>query len=287
MADLADVCNTLRDLVAGTIYPNGFTNPSANGVDTRVFVGWPDPSQLDADLASKPPISQVSVYPRQEEHNTTRFPVRWQEVSRNVATLMLTVAGQVITIAGVVPPATNPHNVMLMVNRLPYVYAVQPSDTLQSIAEGLGELLGSAVSGTIIQANVITLPGSARLTAARVGVTGTAAQEVRRQSKLFQIGIWSAQPDMRDAIAKLIDPVLAATERLTLVDQSSARLIYRNSVQSDQLLKVRCYRRDLFYTVEYPTLRVETETDIVATQLNVSAEIAGVPPPQPVATVYA
>lgn len=286
MADLADVCTALQTLIAAVIYPNGATNPSAAGVDARVFVGWPLPAQLDADLASTPPVTQVSIYPRPEETNTTRFPLEWQEVSTNTPTLTLTLVGQTVTVGGTVPPASNPHNLMVMVNRLPYVYGVQPTDTLQIIAEQLGELVGSAVSGTLVQGTQITFPGSAKVTAARVGITGTAAMEVRRQQKLFQIGIWSATPTDRDTLAKLIDPVLASTIRMTLVDQSSARLIYKSSLQSDQMLKVRCYRRDLFYTVEYPTLLIETETQIVATQLNVSAEVAGVPPAQPIATVY-
>lgn len=253
MADLTDVANALVTLVSATLYPNGIGQASVAGVGVRVYQGWPNPEQLDPDLRATTPICHVSVYPRPEEKNTTRYMPTWKQTSVNTPTLTLTIAGQAVTVGGTVPLASNPHVVMVMGNGKPYVYAVLATDTLNSIAAALAALIAADIAGTAAAGAVITLPNSARLQAARVGVTGTAVREVRRQERSFQIGIWADTPAHRDSIAQAIDPVLAFTTFLALPDGTSGRLIYRSSMVSDQLQKDRLYRRDLFYSVEYAT----------------------------------
>jgi len=287
MADLDDVANTLVGMIGGILYPNGAVNPPVvQNAAARIFQGWPIPAKLDADLAEG--FSQVSVYPRQEERNTTRYNLQWQPATVNTPTLTLTVAGQNVTVAGSVPPATanNPHNVMVMVNAKPYVYGVQPTDTTSSIATALATLLLPNFPGTTSNGPVLQLPPAARIGAARVGVQGTGVQEIRRQERLFQIGIWSSSPANRTAIAQAIDPIFAATQFIVMPDLSAGRLIYKSSHLSDELEKQNLYRRDLFYTVEYPTLQTETETEITEEQLNISVEYAGTPPAEPLTTVF-
>lgn len=191
MADLTDVANALVTLVSATLYPNGIGQASVAGVGVRVYQGWPNPEQLDPDLRATTPICHVSVYPRPEEKNTTRYMPTWKQTSVNTPTLTLTIAGQAVTVGGTVPLASNPHVVMVMGNGKPYVYAVLATDTLNSIAAALAALIAADIAGTAAAGAVITLPNSARLQAARVGVTGTAVREVRRQERSFQIGIWA------------------------------------------------------------------------------------------------
>jgi len=284
MADLSDVSNTLVALIASVLYPNGSSRPSALGIDARIFVGWPLPAQLDADLAKN--VCQVSVYPSAMNRNTTRYMDQWQPASVNTPTLALTLAGQTVTVSGTVPPANNPHNLVMFVGGVPYVYQAVPSDTLASIAAALAAQINAAVPGTSSAGPVITVPAPAEINTVRVGVTGTGVMEIRRQEQLYQIGIWAPTPTARDAIAKAIDPVLASTFRLTLPDGSSCRLIWKNSLQSDQAQKANLYRRDLFYSAEFPTLDTETETQITQQQLNTGVAIAGVYPTQPVTTIY-
>lgn len=284
MADLSDVCNALVDLISATVYPNGVDSPSIAGIDCSIFAGWPDPNKLDGDLNSVPPVANVSVFPRQEEENTTRYMETWQELSRNVATLTLTQSGQHVTVGGTVPsPITsNPHNLVIFVNRVPYVYAVRQGDTLTACAQALAALIpGASYSGA-----VVTMTPTAAIGALRVGITGVAVEEIARQKKLFQIGIWAATPQGRDKLASSIDVALKKLNFVTLADQSAARIIYVRSLQLDSLQKDKLYRRDLFFSVEYPTLDVETETEITETALNLSAEIASVPPAIPLGTTY-
>lgn len=268
MADLSDVMSALVTLIDGVMFPNGDGSASIIGSCIRIFPGWPNPQQLAADLAAG--TCEISVYPRPEERNTTRYPQQFQEQSRNTALLTLAVVNQTVTVAGTIPAAGNQHNLVVFVNGVPYVYAVQPSDTLTTIAAALAALIVVNVVGTTSSVGVIALPSSARIGVVRVGVTGTALKEIRRQERLFQIGIWADTPAHRDAIAKALDAALAALPFFALVDGSAARLIYKSSPMSDMFEKTGLYRRDLFYIVEYPTTQSEVETQVTQEQFNVS-----------------
>ncbi|MGH8220889.1 MAG: hypothetical protein ACREUT_20330 [Steroidobacteraceae bacterium] len=297
MADLSDVENALVALIATTLYPNGSEAPSSLGLDAKVYAGWPQPSELEADLAAEPPVAHVSVYPRPEEHNTTRYPLKWVEASRNVVSLTLAI-GEVsqdpltgtvglfptITIGGVSGGAANPQNVMALVNGKAYVHAVQPADTPESIASALAQLIGDDLAGVSAFGPTVTLPATARLQAARVGATGTIRREMRRQERLFQIGIWAATPKDRDSLAKPIDLALASSFWLSLSDGTTARLIFRSSVQSDALQKERAYRRDLLYTAEYPMIEVQGTAELIVMRTDI--DNASSPGAAPIVTVY-
>lgn len=182
MADLEEVLPALASIVANAIYPNG--GASVVGADVKVYPGWPVPNNLDSDLAQG--LAHVSIYPRPEERNTTRYPVTWQE-------------------------------------------------------------------------SVINSDG-----------TGAAVKTVGEQERLFQITIWAPTPDLRAAIAKVIDPALRMTERFTLSDNTWARLTYKSSPMTDQLQKATIYRRDLFYTVEYSTTITQNFYTIKKTTVNLN-----------------
>jgi hypothetical protein len=261
MSDLTDVQDVLVSVMAGIAYPNGTANPSVVGAPVRIYPGWPIPLELDADLAAG--ICHISVYPRPEESNSTRYSRDWQEASVQTPTLTLTVSGQTVTVGGTIPPPTNPHNLVVFVNGTPFVYSALPSDTLSSIASALASLAGASSSGA-----VITFAPSARLSV-RIGVTGTAMQEVRRQERLIQIGIWADSPAHRASIAKPIDLALAAQTFLTMPDSSAARLRYKSSPVTDVYEKSRIFRRDLMYEVEYGTFETETASQLTVVQQNI------------------
>lgn len=278
MADLSDVFNVLAATISGVLYPAGTGQPSAIGAAVKVYAGWPNAAQLDADLRATPAVCHVTVYPQPQERNTTRFVPTWMQVSVNTPTLTLTAAGQAVTVAGTIPPAVNPHNAVVIANGKPYVYPVLTSDTLATVAATLAALIAADIPGTAAAGAVITLPSSARINAARIGLTGSSIREVRRQERAFQIAIWADTPTHRDAAAALIDTVFAATTFIALPDGTAGRLHYRGSAMSDALQKDCLFRRDLFYTVEYGTTQTETETQITQEQTNVSVAVAGVAP---------
>lgn len=281
MADVIDVQNALVALAAQFLYPNGTAQACAAGVPVRIYAGWPQANSLDSDLAAG--IAHVSIYPTRIERNTTRYPKDWQTLAINAATLTLTAAGLQITVGGAMPAQFFAQNVMAMVNGQPYVYATQAGDTLTSIATGLATAIAAGVPGTSSAGAVITLPAGALIDAVRVGATGTSIREIRRQERVFQIIIWADTPAHRDAIAAVIDPALADMPRITLADQSAARLIYRDSPIMDGLQKEKLYRRDLHYMVEFAT--TQTATDAQVTQIGIAEAVQPDGATAPVSTV--
>jgi hypothetical protein len=284
MADISDALTLLTNTIAGIVYPNGTASPSITGAGIRIYPGWPIGQQLDIDLAAG--VCHVSVFPSQQERNTTRYLGKFEQTSVNTPTLTLTVVGQMVTVGGVIPPASNVHNLGVFVNGIPYVYQALPTDTLASIAAALAALIVVAVPGTSTNGPTITVPKSATLGAARVGVFGSSSKPVRNQDRVVQITIWADTPANRDTIAKAVDPVLAAMNFLVFPDDTAGRFIYRGSPFSDQFEKSGLYRRDLMYSVDFSTLAVVTSPQIVAVETNTSAALNGVPPFVPVSTTF-
>jgi hypothetical protein len=270
MADLTDVSNALVALVAQTLYPNGTGQPSVAGIGIRIYPGWPNPQQLDSDL--KAGIANVSIYPRPEERNTTRYSKDWKPLAVNAPTLTLTINGQQVTVGGTVPTANNPQNVAVIANGQSFTYVATLSDTLTGIATALSALISSGIPGTTNAGPIITLPNTARISATRIGTNGTMIRELRRQERLFQITTWSDTPDHRDAVVKPTDVALAATPFMTLIDQSAARMIYKGSPITDQYQKDKLYRRDLFYTVEYATTQTIDGTQVITEQITIAPQ---------------
>jgi hypothetical protein len=284
MADITDVETALVNLIAGALYPNGTGQASAAGVPVVIYPGWPTASRLDADLIAGK--SHVTVFQTALERNTTRYPRDWHQQAVNVATLTLTTDGQSVTVGGAMPAPFTPHVLNLMVNGVPHPYQVLAIDTLGSIAAALAALVAVDVPGTAAAGAVITLPAGARINAARVGVTGTAIRELRRQERGFRISVWSDTPEHRVAVAGLIDVALAAVDRLTMPDGFSARVIYHTSMDVDSQQKAKLYRRDFVYSVEYATTQMETQMQITQEQLNASGQIDGSTEYGPVKTTY-
>jgi hypothetical protein len=192
----------------------------------------------------------------------TRYPRDWQTLATPAIALTLTVAANTITVGGT---PFSPLNAVVTVDGLDYLYPVQPGDTLTSIATGLAALINEDTA-TSSSGPVITLPGNHRITT-RVGAVGTIIRETRRQKRGFQITFWCPDPASRDAIVPPVDAALADLDFLALPDGSVGRLIYERTRVSDRVEREGLYRRDLFYSVEYPTTDTGIAAEIVSTTL--------------------
>jgi hypothetical protein len=276
MADLSDVMLALAQLISGTIYPNGTAQPSAvivggAAVPARIYPGWPIPAQLDADLAAG--TINVSVFaPPGTERNTTRYPRQWVTATPATVTLTATVdaTGTMVTLGGTV---STPQNVAIIVDGQAVVYSVQSSDTLAAIAASLATLLAAAGITATSSGAVVTIVG-ARGLVARVGGVAGVIKELSRQDRLFQITFWCSSPAARDGAVKLVDPVLRGTNFLDLVDGTGGRLIYQRTFLDDGIQKVGCYRRDLFYTVEYGTTIAEEAPQAIVAETSIQGAAA-------------
>lgn len=277
MADLMDVANTLVTTVAGLVYPAGVASASVASVPVMVYVGWPIPAQLDADmLAGK---VHISIFPRHHERNTTRYLNTWTEVENVAPGLVVALDGLALTVSGV---ASSGQQVIVQIGREFYRYAVQASDAPASVAAGLAMAIARDYAGVSSLGAVVTLPAGANVRSARVVAGGRALRELRRQERQFQMAIWAPTPALRDVVAQAIDPVLADMPFLTLPDMTAARLRYHASHMSDHLQRVHVYRRDLIYHVEYATTKTEDfmQVGVVTPLLSVQGDLVG--PPFPV-----
>lgn len=268
MADIIDVANALVAAVRQAVYPNGTAQPPIAGSLVHVYPGWPIPANLDADL--KAGNVNVSVFPTGTEENVTRFPGFWQVVAPPVTTLTVTFTDLQATLSGTI---ATPQNVALIANGNAYAYAVQPTDTLTSIATALAGMIAADHPGVVNSGAVITTPTGVRLTAGHVGGVAGAAREVRRQKKTFVITVWAPSQTIRDALGATIDVALAQILWLSMVDGSAGRLIYASTFLSDSASKVGAFRRDITYTVEYPTLQSQSIPTITAMTQNLSGGV--------------
>jgi len=266
MADIDDVCNALVSQIASAVYPNGVAQPSAIGVPAAIYPGWPTSSQLDADLRALGNGGNgkihITVFPRPHEKNTTRYlGLQYQQQALNAPTLLLAINGQQVTISGTV---STPQNVVLIVSNQAYTYAVQAADTLASIATALAQ----QIAGAAAVGSVITLPASARITAARAGAGGTLSAITKQQQREVQITIWADSPAHRSAAASFTDSALSAITWLQLPDGTSGRLRYVSTLVDDVNQKANLYRRDLLYTIEYLTTNTISATEVIVVEQN-------------------
>ncbi|KAF1003118.1 MAG: hypothetical protein GAK28_04919 [Luteibacter sp.] len=283
MADLTDALNAVVGLLAQAIYPNGTAQPSATGDPVVIYPGWPQASQLDKDLAGfangQGGRVHISVFPQNGETLVPAYSNVWTPLSQQAATVTLSVAGQNVTLGGAA--ATN-QVVAIVLPTQAFTYAVQAGDTLTSIATALAAIIPGAVSN----GPVLTLPAGAQIVAARAGGIGTLQREVQRRKRPVQVTIWADTPERRTAVARVIDPILAAAERVDLPDLTSARLVYQTSHEIDATQKSNLYRRDIIYTAEYAVTQTSTATEVVVVQENIALGVVGATAPAGTKTIF-
>ena len=67
------------------------------------------------------------------------------------------------------------------------------------------------------------------------------------------VSVWCPTPVGRDGLAAAIDNALSNMDWLPLADGSVGRLLYHGTIETDESENANLYRRNLDYTVEYPT----------------------------------
>lgn len=263
MSDISDVLYIVAAQVSGFVYPNGTGQPSVTGGVIRVFPGWPAQAALDQDLANG--ITNVSVYPSGPEVNRTRYSTEQHVLSVAQATISLVDNGDgTLTIGGSVPSPFSMHNLAVLIQGQAFIYPVQPSDTLTSIAAGLASLLAAKYPGITSSGPVITLTQGVRASAVRVGTSGQVGTEWERQMQRVQVTVWAPTPDARNQVSTAIRTAFAKITFLSMPDGFGAWIKPAGSQLMDSLQKAVLYRRDLFFEIEYPTTTTQTIATVVA-----------------------
>ncbi|MDR3536521.1 MAG: hypothetical protein P4L71_08475 [Acetobacteraceae bacterium] len=264
MADYADIENSLVTFIADALYPDGINAPSIVGTTCRIFRGWPLPAALNSDLSAG--VVNVSVFPWKGSGRVLPpLPIVYR-VNVALPALSAVVSDETVTFTGM--PAVG-QCAGLLIDGTSYVYRPQAGDSSALVAAAFAVLVNSdriaLLSGT-----TLTLPGASRVIG-RVVADTVSLTEVRRQERETSITCWCATPDIRDTVAEAIDVALARVTFLPLVEGSSVRVRYCDSVQHDQSQNALLYRRDLIYTVEYPTVVRQTEPAMLFGDLKMGA----------------
>lgn len=265
MADLSDVSDALVKIIAGVFYPDGLGGPATPEKPLKVYAGWPDPETLTRDLTGNPdfPVLHISVFPEAMERRTTRYGDEWEEGPRPTKTFEVGVAGQTIHITGGQPDPYYPQNIAAIIDAKGYPLRILPEWTADAVAYRLSLLIAADWPGTSVALSTITVPAPARITAARVGIIGSAQQEVARQEKAFRITIWADRHESRVWAAKKIVPELGANLTFRLADGTSAYMVCRSNTDFDRAGDHVAFRRDLIYTVEYATTRETKAPELI------------------------
>jgi len=268
MADQSDVETALVNAIAQAIYPEGPSFPGVISVPCRIYRGWPDSAALDNDL--KAGWVNISVFPLSVGmRNTTRYMDFWQLLADQPPTLEVHVTGTTATFSGT---AQAGQLAGLLVNNSAFVYPVQATDTPASVAAALAAKVAGTQPASTNGASVI-VPGAYRLIG-RVVVPQPALWQTRRQEQNFRVTLWCPDPLTRDAAASAIDAEFAQAQFLRLADGSLGRLLFQSSTTMDNAEVVGLYRRDLLYSVEYPTTRVQTLPTMLFANVTIGNAIA-------------
>lgn len=264
MADLSQVRDTIAQNLVTPIYPNGTNQPSIAGVAVTINAGWPIRTNLDKQLQLG--NAMVSVYPMKQERVLTPFQRIFEPNIKTLPTLTATATTNSVTIGGLI---SIPQSVMIIVNGTGYAYKVINTDTLNSIADALSDL----IPGSSANLNVISIPNAYSIIG-RVSSNYSASAEIARVDRVFMITIWSPNENIRFILGNAIDVYMKLNYRIQMVDNFFAQVFYHNTDDTDMLDKSLIYRRDLNYTIQYATTVTEnfmTVTDPVV-QTNIILE---------------
>lgn len=246
MADLSEVEEALVGLVASALYPNGPSAVPANGALTRVYRGWPMASSLDADLAAG--YVNVTVFSESGGRNTTRHLDQWLRLPAPGVSLIASVTGNAVTFSG---SALVGQLAGVLADGTSYVHATDGHDSPALVASDLATLMRADRIVLLSGASII-VPGVSKLTA-RVVALQPAMMVTRRQEQHFRVTCWSPDPALRDRTAVIVDTALAPLAFIPLPDGSAGRIRYHSGAVNDNAEDATLYRRDLVYSVEYPT----------------------------------
>jgi len=249
MADISDVEQAVAGAVTSILYPEGSSQSSILGILCRIYRGWPNSATLNADLSGG--IVNVTVATDNDPGRvTTRYLPEWKTAASQPG-MAADVSGSTVTITGT-PLAGD--IVGILIDHEAWAYRIRTGDTPSLVASNLNQLLPKNLLASV-QGTTITVAGAPSILV-RVVCDKATSFESRRQEKDLRIICWCPTPPVRDAVAAAIDSAINQMSFLPLPDGTSGRITYRNTAGYDQAQNALLYRRDLVYTIEYPTVTI-------------------------------
>lgn len=246
MPDQADVEVGLAAFLAGALYPKGVGAASAVGTVCRVYRGAPVVGALGEDLVAG--IAHVTVAPvAGSVKATTRFSPEWQG-SVGVCPLVVAVEGVTAIFSGAAAPGMVAG---VIVDEKAHVWRVTDAVTPAVVAAVIADLV-RVDRPAVLSGDGVTFPGAFRVVARAVS-DGSGGEELRRQEGRFRVTVWCPSPEVRDVVGAFVDLALAGLVFLD-VGGWGCRVLSAGETSHDEGAAVRAWRRELYYTVEWPTV---------------------------------
>jgi hypothetical protein len=252
MSTISDVQNAMVQIIADAVYPDGTSSPSVTGTSIYVYPGDPVKANLDIDL--KAGLSHVAVFAQQGmSRNTTRLRDLYCDQDVEIATIILVVNNNTVTVNGIV---TVGQSAMVIVDGTGYSYMAQEGDTLDSIASELADLIpnSSAV------ANVVTI-NTALSIVARTTVPGTMRRILTSEEGIFRARVIAPSHEFRETIGDALQIAFATlTPRyyMLMLDGISASIRSKGIDEKNPYELELGFLRDYLYLVEYHTVQVNS-----------------------------
>lgn len=279
MADLSDVTAYLAQQAFAAIYPNGTSQPSVAGIDCRIYEGWPNPDQLDLDLAGKTLVGATNNVPLARPGgmcaNVSIFPLAGTGVTVYQvldATYTITppapqlawsLSGDTLTASGT--PAAGEY--LTVIADQAHVYSASAA-TLAALLSNLASQAQTNYPSASATATTLTVPVEAYLTV-RQGAPALLGKVTHRQRQGIMVTVWAPTQAARSSLAKAIDGLIKQELRVTLADTSQAIVCYNRTYISDEGEVSTVYRRDLVYDVEYASLQTFAGYPVTSVQTSI------------------
>ncbi|MFT8439840.1 hypothetical protein [Acetobacter fabarum] len=258
MADIVSVSRAIVAQMAAIVYPNGKGVASVTGRPTKIFRGWITQGDYEgSDCSLRRGVDFVTVIDLQGGWRRIDEPLGrpWKQGEAIPATVGIDVAGVAATVS--LQPDTAPSGIVglrirsngsAIEDRAVAAYAVQATDTEATIAAALAaQIPGATASGASV-----TVPEAVVMEGAVAGYSN-AVRVARRQRQLFQVTIWSASPDARDALGTALNNGMAFTDFLTDADGSTFQIETRGDWNNDAAQNNGIYMRPCRYVATYDT----------------------------------
>ncbi len=270
MADLEEVLQTLANLCANAVYPQGLSGPIALSAPALIYAGPPQAAQLDNDIAALASGTgghiHISVVAGEEEQPTPGYLQMVQEAPRLAPSPALNLSARSLTVSGAPGPAQLlSYRLNGKLVSLPIQAGLGPVTAAQAL---LAISPGFSLTGQTLQA-----PAAASLSQPNVASLGTLVNEVRRQTREVVVQIYSDSPARRREVGDLLERALAPVRFLHFTDTSFGRLIYRRTVLVDTAETAELWRRDIAFLVTFATTLTETITPVLEVDIAVSTPV--------------
>ncbi|WP_102323874.1 hypothetical protein [Komagataeibacter saccharivorans] len=259
MADIVSISRAIVAQMESIVYPQGKGSPSVTGRPIRIRRGWiTQADYTGTDCALNKGVDFITVMDLQGGWRRIDEPLGrpWRQDGNPVpATVSVTTDGATATIAlqdgatpvGIVGLRIRSNDTAIP-DRAVAAYAVQPTDTVATIAASLADQIPGAVSSGAI----VSVPAASSLTGAAGGYV-PAVRTARRQQQLFQVTVWSASPAARDALGTAVENGMAFIDWLTAGSGSTFQIEARGDWNNDAAQNSGIFMRPFRFIATYDT----------------------------------